>query len=85
MNSALFIAPDLGPSTSGPILVEGNYLNGGGFTLFCVDGSNGKYLIGNITIRNNVFGPGAKYGSARVNVPVTWTNNSASNGSQLGL
>lgn len=85
VNSALFIAPDMGPSTAGPILIENNYLNGGGFTLFCVDGNNGQYLIGNITIRNNQFGSAAKYGPARVNVPVTWSGNTTVSGSPVTL
>ncbi|WP_309135080.1 DUF4082 domain-containing protein [Cellulomonas sp.] len=74
-NAALFIAPDFGPTTDGPVLVEGNYLNGGGFTVFVVDGNNGQYVIRNITFRNNTFGRTAQYGQARINVPVTWTNN----------
>jgi hypothetical protein len=74
-NAALFLAPDLGPSTSGPVLLDGNYLNGGGYTLFCVDGNNGQYFIGNITIRNNRFGTAHAFGTHRINVPVTWQNN----------
>ena len=32
-NAALFIAPDLGPSSPGPVLLERNYLDGGGYTV----------------------------------------------------
>jgi hypothetical protein len=80
-NSALFLAPDLGPSTDGPVLVEGNYLDGGNYTVYCVDGDDGAYVVGNITFRNNVFGRGARYGIARVNVPVTWSGNTYTDGS----
>ncbi|WP_337974825.1 right-handed parallel beta-helix repeat-containing protein [Cellulomonas sp. NTE-D12] len=78
-NSALFLAPDLGPSTAGPVLVENNYLAGGGFTLYVVDGANGTYYVGNITVRNNVFGDSG-YGPDNVNVPVTWSGNTLVNG-----
>jgi hypothetical protein len=74
-NSALFICPDFGPSTAGPVLIENNYLSGGGFTIYVVDGNNGQYFVSNITVRNNVFGRSAQYAAARVNVPVTWTGN----------
>jgi hypothetical protein len=80
-NSALFIAPDLGPSSAGPVLIENNTLGGGNYTLYCVDGNNGEYLISNITIRNNRFLSDARYGPLRVNVPVTLSGNVlASNG-----
>jgi hypothetical protein len=74
-NSALFLAPDLGPSADGPVTIAGNYLAGGNYTLFCVDGADGRYLVKNITIRDNVFGRSGGYGAARINVPVTWANN----------
>jgi hypothetical protein len=70
-NAALFMAPDLGPSTNGPLLVEGNLLGGGNYTLYQVDGNNGQYFIQNITMRNNKFTRVYKYGPTRVNVPVT--------------
>jgi hypothetical protein len=73
VNSALFIQPIFGPSTAGPILIEGNYLSGGGFTIFVIDG--GSYRISNITVRDNTFGRPAEYGPNLVNVPVTWSNN----------
>lgn len=74
-NAAIFLAPDLGPSSSGPVLVEGNFLDGGNYSLYCVDGADGKYAVGNITIRNNYFGSHFTYGPVRVNVPVNWTGN----------
>lgn len=74
-NAALFLAPDLGPSTDGPMVIEGNWLDGGNFTLFCVDGNYGQYLVGNISIVNNRFGRAAQYGPVRINVPVTFSGN----------
>ncbi|WP_309135075.1 right-handed parallel beta-helix repeat-containing protein [Cellulomonas sp.] len=74
-NAALFLAPDFGPSTEGPVTVQGNLLDGGGYTLFAVDGGDGRYVVGNITVTDNVFGRRAEYGAARVNVPVTWQRN----------
>jgi Carbohydrate binding module (family 6)/Right handed beta helix region len=74
-NAALFLAPDLGPSSNGPLTVEGNYLDGGNYTVYCVDGNNGEYFVRNITIRNNTFGSHSKYGAKRTNVALTWTGN----------
>jgi hypothetical protein len=74
-NAALFMAPDLGPSAPGPLLVENNVLGGGNFTLQCVDGDNGRYFITGITIRNNQFLRNSTYGPMRVNVPATVTGN----------
>ena len=85
-NSALFIAPDLGPSTSGPVTIDGNWLDGGNYSLFCVDGNNGQYSVKNISITNNKFGRGAAYGPSRINVPVTQSGNVwADTGAQLVL
>ena len=74
-NAALFIAPDLGPSSPGPVRVTGNWLNGGNFTVFCVDGNNGQYFIKDIAITDNRFGAQNNYGPSRVNVPVTQSGN----------
>jgi len=74
-NSALFIAPDLGPTSTGPLLVENNVLGGGNFTVQCVDGNNGTYFLGNITLRNNHFLTNSQYGPLRVNVPATISGN----------
>lgn len=74
-NAALFLAPDLGPSTNGPLTIDGNKLNGGNYILFCVDGNNGQYHIKNIGITNNRFGNTFQYGRARVNEPVTQAGN----------
>lgn len=74
-NAALFMAPDLGPSTDGPVLIENNLLGGGNYTLYCVDGNNGQYFIKNVTIRGNRFKRDARYGATNVNVDVDWSDN----------
>ncbi len=74
-NSSLFLAPDLGPSTNGPVTVRDNILGGGNYTIYVVDGNNGQYYVQNITVTNNRFLRDYRYGSADTNVPVTWTNN----------
>jgi len=85
-NSALFIAPDLGPSSPGPVTIDGNILGGGNFTIYCVDGNNGQYFVRNISITNNRFLNNAQYGPDDVNVPVTWAGNVwDATGASLGL
>jgi len=85
-NSALFISPDFGPSTDGPVTITDNWLDGGNYSLYCVDGGNGRYVVKNIAITNNRFGRAAKYGAARVNVSVTQSGNVwADTGLQLSL
>ena len=74
-NSALFLAPDLGPSANGPVTISGNVLGKGNYTLFCVDGNSGQYLEKNISITNNQFINNAAYGPDRINVPVTASGN----------
>ncbi|MBU4215295.1 MAG: DUF4082 domain-containing protein [Actinobacteria bacterium] len=74
-NSAIFLAPDLGPSSAGPVTVDGNWLDGGGYALFCVDGASGRYHVGNISITNNRFGTESRYGPLRLNVPATLSGN----------
>ncbi|MBU4215395.1 MAG: right-handed parallel beta-helix repeat-containing protein [Actinobacteria bacterium] len=74
-NSAIFLAPDLGPSSAGPVTVNGNWLDGGGYALFCVDGASGRYFVDHISITNNRFGSESRYGPVRINVPVTMSGN----------
>ncbi len=85
-NAALFISPSLGPSSKGPLLIENNYLEGGNFTIQVVDGNHGEYFIDDISVVGNSFGPEHRYGTHRVNVPVTWEGNSVSEtGEELPL
>jgi hypothetical protein len=74
-NAALFLAPDLGPSSNGPLTITGNVLGGGNFALYCVDGNNGRYIEKHITITSNRFIRDSKYGPFMVNVPVTVRGN----------
>jgi Domain of unknown function (DUF4082) len=74
-NAAIFLAPDLGPSSNGPVTIDNNVLDYGSYSLYCVDGNNGEYYVKNITITNNRFMHHARYGPADVNVPVTASNN----------
>jgi hypothetical protein len=84
-NSALFLSPDLGPSTDGPVTVTGNWLDGGGFTLFCVEGSGGAYVVRNIAITNNRFGSSSGYGPVRITVPVTFMGNVDASGALISF
>lgn len=74
-NSALFLCPDLGPSTNGPLTVQGNWLSGGNFTVATLDGNNGKYFIKVIVIKDNKFGSKGQYGYSNVNVPIIQSGN----------
>jgi len=74
-NSALFLCPDLGPSTNGPLTVTDNWLDGGNYSVFVLDGDSGRYYISDISVTNNRFGRASRYGPADVNVPVTWSGN----------
>lgn len=84
-NSAIFLAPDLGPSTDGPVTITGNWLDYGGYALFCLDGSDGRYLVHNITITGNRFGANSAYGEFRITVPVTFAGNVDAAGQPLSL
>ncbi|MCH9815906.1 MAG: hypothetical protein K0U64_05555 [Actinomycetia bacterium] len=74
-NSALFIAPSQGPNSPGPVIIEGNHLDGGNFTIQVVDGNHGEYFIDDIQVLNNTWGTDNRYGTHRTNVPVTWSGN----------
>lgn len=84
-NSAIFLAPDLGPTTNGPVTITGNWLDGGGYALFCLDGANGRYVVRNITISGNRFGSTSGYGAARITVPVTFVGNVDAAGLPISL
>ena len=75
-NSALFLAPDLGPNGPGPLVVENNVLGGGNYTLQCVDGADGLYLINGIRIQGNKFLRNSQYGPIRLNVALLFLGNS---------
>jgi hypothetical protein len=74
-NSALFLCPDIGPSTAGPLTVTSNWLSGGNFTVAILDGNNGQYFIKSIIVRTNRFVTPGQYGFSNVNVPITQSGN----------
>ena len=74
-NAAIFLSPDLGPSSPGPVTIVGNVLDGGNYILYCVDGAQGQYVVSNITIAQNRFGRMFRYGPSRISVPVDQDGN----------
>jgi len=65
-NANVFAGPDFGPISN--LVVEGNWLDGGNYTLF-IDATN-------VTVRDNLFGRDYNYGpSNMVGNSYTWTNN----------
>lgn len=57
-NAALMIKSDLGPISD--VTIRGNYLNGGNFTVFVLDGGHGEPQ--DVEIIQNAFGPEHRYG-----------------------
>jgi hypothetical protein len=75
-NSAIFIAPDQGPSSPGPVTIANNLLSGGNYTVYIVDGGNGRYFVHNLSLTDNRFvKKSARYGPMDINVPVAQTGN----------
>lgn len=73
-NSALIVKPDFGPTSSGPVVIENNWLNGGNYTLYVVPGSSGS-TITEVDVRNNRFGDTHQYGYADITFPVNAAGN----------
>jgi hypothetical protein len=57
------------------VLIEGNYLNGGAYTIYSRDNGNGYGAPTNVTVRGNVFGRDYLYGLLSADGEVTWVNN----------
>ena len=74
-NSALFISPDQGPTTNGPVTIRDNLLMGGNYSLYVVDGDHGSYYVHNISVTGNRFVGDAQFGAVDVDVPTTWRGN----------
>jgi len=73
-NSPIFLQG----SGIGAVLIQGNYLDGGGYSLYPQNGT--------ITVVDNVFGPNHLYGPIRVEAGVAvaaWSGNQASDGSVI--
>lgn len=70
------------------MLVEGNYLDGGSYTVRGGSGPRDGHLITDYVFRDNLFGPNCMYGPvAGVGSPVTWEPNNrwADTGESIGL
>jgi hypothetical protein len=74
MNAAIFLKPDFGPSSAGPVQIVGNFLDGGGYVLYCTTGAS-SYTVASITISDNRFGRDSGYGPVAIDVPVTADGN----------
>ena len=57
-NAAVFVKSDFGPISD--VLIDGNYLDGGSYTIFGADTASGS--VTNVTISNNTFGTSSLYG-----------------------
>ena len=77
--AALFLAPDLGPDGAGPVIVQDNVLGGGTYTVYLVDGGNGRYHQRGYQVDRNRFRRGARAGPVDVTEPASsfgsWTGN----------
>lgn len=74
-NAAVFIKPDFGPSTEGPVTIDNNLLAGGNYTMFVVDGGKG-FKVRKIYVTNNHFVRNSyRYGAKRVNLPIIQSGN----------
>lgn len=75
-NATVFIKPDLGNIEN--VLIDGNWLNGGNYTIYSVDlVSLGvvKNTTKNVVITNNRFGRKYKYGIKNVKPDTVWKDN----------
>jgi hypothetical protein len=56
VNSALFLAPDLGPNGTGPIIIDKNIFNSAAFfPVNFLDGNNGQYHQAGYSVTSNRF------------------------------
>jgi hypothetical protein len=79
-NASVFLKSDLGPIDD--VLVEGNQLNGGAYSVFVQDGGNGQPT--GVTFTHNTFGPDYAFGLTDIDGPVEWSGNTlASTGEQV--
>jgi hypothetical protein len=75
VTSALLVKTDFG--TIRNVTLEGNYLNGGAYTVYFCSCGTSYPAPSNITIRNNAFGRDYTYGisAVRESSPLVWENN----------
>lgn len=79
-NAAVFIDSDFGPIRD--VLVEGNYLGGGGYTLYSIPSPKapGNGVPQQITVRNNLFSEEHLFGYAVISGGTTFTGNTSTSG-----
>jgi len=71
-NAAIFVAPDQGPNSDGPVTLDRNLLSGGNYTVYVVDGNNGQYLIKNVSLQQNrIVRDSYRYGALDVSTTET--------------
>jgi hypothetical protein len=70
-NASVFLKSDLGPIDD--VLVVGNQLNGGAYTVFVQDGGNGQPA--GVTFTDNTLGPDFAFGLTDIDGPVEWSGN----------
>lgn len=80
-NAAIILKPDFGGSAPGPVVIEGNVLSGGNYTLMHVDSGDARQS--GVTIRGNRFKRVATYGAAMANAPCTWSDNAYVDGQAI--
>lgn len=69
--SAIILGTSAGPIDN--VLIEGNFLNGGAYTVYSRDKGDGPPT--NVTITGNAFGRDYLYGILSADGSLTWTNN----------
>ena len=72
-NAAVFIKSDKGPIRN--VRVENNYLNGGHYTIYSVEGYGGYGDPTGVVITNNRFGRDYDYGVLDRDGDITWSDN----------
>lgn len=79
---AIFVGADLGDISD--VLVEANWLDGGGYTVYAGDGNKGKAT--GVRIVNNVFGRGAEHGPKTTEGDgIQWSGNRYVDGEEIPL
>jgi hypothetical protein len=75
LNSAIFIDADQGPIDN--VLIENDYLSGGGFTFYSIQSRSAPQfgVPTNVTVRNNTFGSDHLFDYATVGGNVVWSGN----------
>ncbi|MCZ7525046.1 MAG: right-handed parallel beta-helix repeat-containing protein [Acidimicrobiia bacterium] len=75
LNAAVFIDADQGPIDN--VLVENNFIDGGGFTLYSIRSRSAPWfgVPTNVVIRNNTFGNDHLFDYATISGNVVWEGN----------